>query len=250
MAVQFDVNSFLYDLRCPVGRDPLIKAVSLWPCLHKVNQGVAETQYGKTDNGSCELKGKICVVCRISVVGWAPDHTIRNLAAQVFGHEKDLESLPTHPLVLEEKATEVDLPPYPGVKAVLVHAGGDWNTIIETGSPLVRKVDFKSITQDSSLEEFSLLGYTSGGVAISIQYRQDVSFPKYLLAHGILCTGMGDDFHYQSKMPQELKILFGIVARNNQIPAEQFNQIHAIVERGACDPARAIQRDLYEGHLL
>ncbi|MGC1878931.1 MAG: hypothetical protein WA347_04830 [Rhabdochlamydiaceae bacterium] len=235
MAVQFNVKDFLSALTCPIELDPLTQAVNLFPCCHKVNQIAAEKYYGKIVNGFCGLSEKNCVICNTQVVAYAPDHTIRDLAARAFGHEKDLESLPNHSLVLEEKKSEIDQP-YPGLPAVFVHMGGSWDKFYDSGGELCRMMEFKSITNNSLLQNFKLLGYCNGDVSISILFQKSKAFVKYLLAHHIDCDEHIAEF-CRSTTPEHLKTIFRIISLNNEIPGDKFNQIREIVERGCCDPS-------------
>jgi hypothetical protein len=229
MATQFNVKNFLSGLLCPIGFDPLTKAVSLIPCCHKVNQAAAERYYGKIVNGFCELREKPCVICKTPIVAYAPDPLMRDLVAQIFGPEKeDLEALPAHPLVLEtpeEKKAILNIP-YPGLPAVFVWAGGEWNQTFAVGD-LRRQMRFQSITANSVLEAFNLLGYSDGSVSISVRFGMNSPFIEYLKAHRIVCA---EFFCHKTHTPAELKTLFRIITQNNEIPSAQLKQISEIVE--------------------
>ncbi len=242
MAAQLDVKHFLRSLTCPIGLDPLRQAVNLFPCCHKVNQVAAEKRHGKIVEGHCELKER-CVVCNTEVVDYAPDDTIRDLAGSVFGHEKDLESLPTHPLVLEQKRAEIGIS-YPGPSAIFIWTGGEWDKPFDSGGDLCRLMHFMSITDNSLLEGFRLLGYYGGQISLAIDFKKDGSFKKFLKSHRMFCSINGS---YRTETLQELKTLFRIIALNNEIPADQFNQIRQIVERGACDPLSEPSRSPFLG---
>lgn len=231
MSAQFDVKNFTSTLTCPIEFKPLTSAVNLFPCCHKVNQVAAEHYYGKMVAGFCESREKPCIICKSPVTGWAPDHTIRDLASQVFGHTEELESLPTHPLVLEEVKAEVDLP-YPGIPAVFVLSEGDWSERFNIeDSTLCKSVSFKSITKNSLLIEFILLGYSCGKVCIYIIYQDRHPLEEYLLAHRIVLDG---GWGHKTETQKDLRTLFRIIALNNEIPAEQFSQIREAVELGTC----------------
>ncbi len=231
MAVQFNVNNLLNTQTSPIESDPLT-TVTLLPCCHKTHQAAAERDYGKIAGGSCELKEKSCVLCGSPVTSYVHDVTVRNLAKQIFGHEKDLENPPTHPLIRESpKIGEVNLP-YPGTPAVFVLACDSWDHPYESEGELCRYMNFKSITENSLLKEFSLLGYAYGKVSISIKF-DDRSFKKYLFAHCKVWDTSPNT--YTADTHKELKTLFRIIANHNQIPAEQFDKIRGIVEKGRCE---------------
>lgn len=242
---QFDVKNFISSLSCPFGLDPLREAVNLFPCCHKVNEIAAEKYYGKIVDGFCELREKQCVVCNTPVVAYAPDHTIREIVSQIFGHEQDLASLPTHPLVLEEKKAEGNLP-YPGLPAIFVWTEGNWEPF-NYGPELCRMIEFKSVTENSLLESFTLLGYWGGDIAIAVKFK-DKFFNQYLLAHQ-LPNASSLDLLFKTSTPTGIKTLFRIIALHNEIPVEHFNQIREIVERGSCDPLpRPQQRSIFGLH--
>lgn len=223
MSVQFDVKNLLETLTCPIELEPLTAAVNLSPCNHKVNQVAAERYYGKIIEGLCELNRKNCVVCQTPVSSYAPDHTIRNVVAQVLAlkqhaqrqsaplnppvfsgvnerqrdvPQKKLENLP-HPLQLQSskintptKSAEMQIGKsellYPGLPAVFTYMFGDWDRPFNYGTNICREVTFASCTPNSLLHQFTLLGYYDGTVAILVKLTDSTlleSFKEYLLAH-------------------------------------------------------------------
>ncbi len=233
--VSFDVKGFLNTLTCPFGHDPLIEAVTLFRCCHKVNRAAAVKMYGPIVDGRCTLKGK-CLICNGEVTFYAPDHTIRDLVARLFGHEKEIEDLPKHPLVLAEALAEVKSeaipPPYPGVPAVFKHINGDWNHIFDRGTPLRREMLFRSTTPGSFVSGFDLLGFHDGQVALCIYYERDEVFLKYLKTQGF----DGKLYFYQTKSLSELQTLFRILSIHNKIADEYLPLIQGIIDRCPPDP--------------
>lgn len=227
MQATFDVKSYLSLLSCPIGLDPLIHAVNLFPCCHKVNAAAAEKYYGKIIEGFCELKNK-CVTCKQPVTSYAPDHTIRELATRIFGQEKDLESLPTHPLVLEEKESlKVDLP-YPGLPADFIHSSGDIDHLFSLGCS--RFIKFVSITPNSLLKEFWLRGNLDGTFKLTIIFNdlgESESIRNYFMACRL---PLELDPSLLTQTPETVKRAFRILVTNNQIPVEHFSKLREIVE--------------------
>jgi hypothetical protein len=248
MSIQFDLKNLLQTLTCPIDLEPLTTAVNLSPCCHKVNQVAAEKYYGKIIGSSCAWAGKTCVLCNEPVLSYAPDHTIRSVAAQVFDHQKYLENLLNPPQVLqpskiktEEKPAEMktekrDLP-YPGLPADFMHLSGDWDQPFDLGTDVSREMIFTSSTPNSLLRQFTLVGYCTGNVAITAE-SIDSSFKDYLHAHRCRCEEKHNahttSTTYITNTHADLKILFKIIAHNNKIPKAQFNKIAGIVKEGFC----------------
>ena len=65
---------------CPVDAEPLVHAVTLIPCCHKINQAVAEAMYGRMAGESCEKRGRPCVLCRAPIIAYYPDPVMRDVA--------------------------------------------------------------------------------------------------------------------------------------------------------------------------
>ena len=65
---------------CPVDAEPLVHAVTLIPCCHKINQAVAEAMYGRMAGESCENRGRPCALCRAPVIAYYPDPVMRDVA--------------------------------------------------------------------------------------------------------------------------------------------------------------------------
>jgi hypothetical protein len=214
------------ELFCPAGSGPLIEAVNLFPCNHKVNQAVAEKWYSKKDGNS--LSERDCVVCHTPVETWGPDPTVRSLASRLFGHQK--ESLPT--LALEEKKAE-NLA-YPGIPAEFVWKEGDWHQVEDVcGANVCRQIHFTSYTPDSLLKEFSFFGYPNGAVFLTVVFSENSFFKEYLQAHQLFCGSYAScGNRYMAISPENVRKLFDIVANNNEIqrvPLYAFYQIYEIM---------------------
>lgn len=227
-------------LLCPVLLEPLSEAVSLVPCAHKVQYAVAEQIFGTTNGGWLVSSNKPCPVCRVCVLGYMADHTTRNIVKSLFElPENDLnEMLAAMKKKLAEKSKTVEKDvlvdvPYPGKAARFVHRSGNWSLFSLKEGTLCRSMTFISTTKDSLLKEFSLLGYKSGGVVIEVQFSEHSTgveeyFKKFdiILEWGYLAHG------YLSGNKDQLRIIFNIIAENNEIPESYFNTIKDIVAKG------------------
>lgn len=226
-------------LLCPVFLEPLFEAVSLVPCAHKVQQAAAEKIFGTTHGGWLVQSDKPCPVCRISVIGYMVDHSMRNTVKQLFElSENDLNAmLATVKGKLAEKCKAVKKDalvamPYPGKRARFVHQVGNWDLFYLPGN-LCRKMEFISSTKDSLIEDFSLLGYKNGKVAIQVKFSEGNNIVEYLKQFDIIVDRI-DLIGYMTKNQDQLKVIFNIIAQNNEIPASHFEKIRDIVAKGTC----------------
>lgn len=69
---------------CPVDSAPLVHAVTLIPCCHKINLAAAEVIYGRMIGEHCEHQGRPCVVCRTPVIAYYADPIVRDLARRTL----------------------------------------------------------------------------------------------------------------------------------------------------------------------
>lgn len=232
---QFNAQTLKDQLICPVLLEPLSQAVCLVPCAHKVQEAAAKQLFGPTDGGWLVQTDVPCPLCRTSVLGYMTDHSTRNIVEQLFGlPESEINAMLTQmknnlaeKSISVEKDVVVEMP-YPGKPAKFVHENGDWR-LYHTGGDLCRYMKFISITKDSLIKEFSILGYKDGDVIISISYTNE-SFKEYLKQFDIFSDI--PIMMYMSKNKDELKILFNILADNNEIPDSHFKMIRDLVDKG------------------
>jgi hypothetical protein len=239
-SAEYNAQTLLDQLLCPVLLEPLSEAVSLVPCAHKVQQAVAEQLFGATGGGWLVQSEKPCPVCRTSVLGYMADHSTRNIVEQLFElSESEInEMLATIKKSLPEKSMSVEKDllidmPYPGKPARFVHHGGDWNlfNISTPGAKLCRQLEFKSSTEDSLITDFIINGYKDGDVTIQIvfkEYREDARqyFKQFEIFIGLFALS------FNSETKTQLKALFNIIANNNEIPASHFELIRDLVAKG------------------
>ena len=95
---------------CPVGMDPLLEAVTLVPCCHKVNQAVAEHLYGRMEGDTCARRDQPCVICRTPVRAYYADNMVRDLARRALGLAEP-RPIPIAPAAPVMEARRIDIPP-------------------------------------------------------------------------------------------------------------------------------------------
>jgi len=239
-SAQSGAKTLQEQLLCPVFLEPLSEAVSLVPCAHKVQQAAAQRLFGTVNDGWQVQSRNPCPVCKVSVVGYMKDHSTRNIVEQLFAlPEQELNTMLAimkKNLAEESKAVAKDVPrdvPYPGKSARFIHANGTWD-LYDSGASLCRSMNFASSTENSWLKEFFILGYRSGSVSISLSFpKGDKSVVEYFKNFDIILTDV-DLKHgsYKSQNQDQLKIIFNIIAENNEIPASHFDKIREIVAKG------------------
>lgn len=213
-------------LSCPKDQKPLLYAVNLFPCCHKVNEAALQSLENK------------CFVCKTPIVSSAKDHSLRELATQFFAFaEVEIKNLAPQ---LQEK--EYQDQPFPGKSAVFAHLAGDWEPK-DTGSPLCRELQFRSIVPDSLLENFTLYGYTDGTIRISIWFQKYHGFDEFLKTYQIDDNGFG--FLVEDNL-EKIRVLFRIIAMNNEIPSDKYPLLAQIIKEGKCEPVRFSSHRLEE----
>lgn len=77
------VGSISESLECKMSYEPLDKAVSLWPCLHTMDENSAVQMYGTIVDEKCSKVGIACFLCRKTVVSYGKNHLICELSTEV-----------------------------------------------------------------------------------------------------------------------------------------------------------------------
>lgn len=136
---------------------------------------------------------------------------------------------------------------YLGPSAIFEHAYGDWSCF-DSGVTLCRQMHFKSKVDNSTISEFSVLGYMSGKVTIAIFWKktenEDASFINFLEANKIPVSELDRLSHQVYTGTHEaLKIAYRILSENNQIPASHKEQIEIIVDKGSCQPWKPVGKE-------
>lgn len=184
----------------------LTDAVVIIPCAHKIQECVAKTIFGEaTVEGWRINREAICPMYRRKVEGYSIDHSMRNIVKEIFNQEqKSLGRII-----------------YPGISGKFLHNRGDWS-VFNSGGNLCWEMKFKSITPNSLIKKFSVLGYSDSSVVIHIDYEKK-NFQKirfYLQHFDIVINEPCDNYSCRSKTLDQLVTIFNIFAQNNDIPVD------------------------------
>ena len=223
-STQANFQALQEQLNCPITLEPLTHAVSLVPCAHKVQQVIAERIFGLTHGGWMVQTHLPCPVCRASVFGYMTDHFTRNVVNELNTLMENAKKNLLEKSVTVAKDINMNQP-YPGQSARFVHDGGDWGWYSSGGS-LRRKMDFVSVTKDSLIKQFSILGYENGDLFLIVKFAEALStLDQYLNQFDLsqkwqVCW---------AKNKTQLTCLFNIIADNNEIPESHFDQIRNII---------------------
>lgn len=218
-----EVANIIKTLTCPVDFEPLAEAVTLVPCMHKINETVALNIFDIVENNKC-LKSEKCPVCRTAVIVYYPDHTIRDLVKSIFTKPEEI----LKKCILEKK--EIVEIPYPGIKAKFVYNSGDWN-YRSYGYTLCKKIEFKSVTPHSLFKELRLEESYDGELRITVVFdcENGEKINSYLASKELPWNGNSSFFVFKEPY---LKKIFIIIANNNEIPEEYLQKLMDIVEIG------------------
>lgn len=225
----------------------MLKPVLLMPCCDKINQSAAEILFGVThDEWKVDPeKGKNgCPVCKQEVIGYTIDHWAREISETCRSFSEDqikslilkVETNLTEKSLADQKKDEKTLP-YPGKSARFLYDCGSWEKkIIGKNVKLCRDLDFKSCSKDSFIKEFSIYGYINGYVYIYVNVSEDHTEAAkiYFKQFDMNPHELFND-RFVAKTPAQLKLIFNVLAENNEIPEKYFGTIKAIVEKGTCD---------------
>lgn len=87
-----NLESLVLTLHCPIEITPLTKAVTLYPCMHKINENVAVMLYGSMIEEFCFKLCQPCPLCKQIVKEYKVDNTMRELASKILSYI-DLEEM-------------------------------------------------------------------------------------------------------------------------------------------------------------
>ncbi|MEM1282070.1 MAG: hypothetical protein AAGG81_00810 [Chlamydiota bacterium] len=227
------------ELECPVYFEPLIDAVSLIPCSHKVGELAAKELFGKTTEDWKVTSNEKCPLCEKVVIGYSPDHTVRNTASLIVNSsQKDEQNLKQELKVkIPDQSLAVQAPklsplPYPGKSAKLKHTSGDWS-YFDHGPPLCRRLDFKSIIDGSTVQEVSFLGYKDNSVSLHVHFSESDKVSKYLKSYELLPDSQSyTALSHMTYTHKDTKTLFAILAENNSFPDTHYGMMKEIIEKG------------------
>lgn len=234
-----NIEYLISAISCPVSFEPLTRAVSLLPCMHKVNEEIAKKIYGVMHSQEAGLKEKKpCILCRKDVVAYYNDHFTRGIVKILAGSNKPDELIPAVSATIEAdlKEKSVDELPFPGRAAKFTLISGDWKeSLNNSGSLLSRILVFKCVStiKDPLFKEFSILGYNDGKVFISLETdeHKQSELRHYFDALGINVSNL--DLILQIRCDGiQAKKLFAVIAKHNEIPNSHFPFIRKLIEVG------------------
>jgi hypothetical protein len=151
----------------------------------------------------------------------------------------DAEKLPTVSNVRTIIPEEKFVLPYPGKEAKFVHDCGDFEPFYSSGKAN-RELNFRSITRDSLLGEFSVLGYGDGKISISISFNRLILFnrnfnidevKKYFDSYGMEVNFLIFKSHFETSDRTQLRNMFNIITENNEIPSSHYEQVYDIIDK-------------------
>lgn len=230
------VDNFINMMTCPCDSNLLLQAVSLFPCMHKVNEQGAKLLYTGIDAQNAVIKPGPCPLCNVRVTAYYTDHLVRSLAQALLGPQSQ-QLLPQASKAIQNEQKEVPNISFPGLGARFM-ATTAWEAISYCNFPgviLEKQIRFVSKTPNSLFSKFSILGNKDKSLRILVttpEEHRETAY-KYLEALGITLEGyskFSGDFMVQGH--EDLKIIFKIIAENNEIPAEHFQLIRTLVEQG------------------
>lgn len=221
---------------CPIELAPLTSAVTL-SCGHNLNQAAAENLFGQMIADACEKRNIPCPLCRKPVTSYTANHLLRDLMQRLTRLMQ--AALPLkRPLEIPENCPEVEVkrakiaPDYPGPAGKFIHKRGNW-TRFDSGASLERNIEFVSLSANSLIKRFTLLGYKDKSVAIMVHFKKNNQDLVNYFSHHAVIIGKIDKMlgSYKSANTEELKTLFAIIAQHNEIPASHYQKVKEIVEQ-------------------
>lgn len=236
-STKFDVDNFTKALECPFGLDLLTEAVSLAPCMHKINEAAAKALYGAmvSEKEGVEKRSP-CLICKKIVTAYYPDHFARGIIALLSGSKQPETLLPqVSSKIQAEKALAAGKIPFPGKPAKFEWFDGDWTKSDHGFGSLVRSMDFKCVTTIANpfFSKFSILGYTDGSILISVHFPEESEdAASYFKALGIQMDSADKCLGRLICGNEQAKKLFSALATHNEIPASHFDLIRTLIQHG------------------
>jgi hypothetical protein len=233
-----DVDNFSNTLKCPVTLGPLTDAAMLIPCGHTISKVAADTIYqgihrNKEGNETVN-KQDPCPLCRHTVTAYYPNRVMQSLVSIALNIKLGKVLPLVSAAILDDAEKNLDTIPLPGLGAKFVLTTESWDPFDrDYGNDLVRKLLFKSQTQGSLFEEMEVLGYKDGGVALFLRFKKNSETAcNYLSSCGINITNYNRNHGFYRSNPNNNKLLFSIISKHNEIPANKFILIRDLVMSG------------------
>lgn len=125
---------------------------------------------------------------------------------------------------------------FPGKSAKFIYHSGSL-MYLKSKQSLKRCIEFRSKTNDSLFDKFCILGYANNRIRINISFsKPDIVYNKnvndiqeYFKQYDIVLEWIDINNFYITNGATQLRNMFNILAENNEIPSEYFEQIRDII---------------------
>ncbi|HRD56228.1 MAG TPA: hypothetical protein PLC42_07530 [Parachlamydiaceae bacterium] len=207
----FNSESITPYLICPVSQKPLLKAVGIIPCNHKIEEIIAKKRFGRPMNGNWKTaKDLTCPVYNQTAKGYLIDAEMRKITAPVFHSE------------------------YPGERSLFEHVSGDFE-LLTSRFHFCREMSFKSETPNCLIHTLHFLGYSDGTIKIEINFNpchtaNIQNFFAGITNEVFFFPGEEEKGFYRTKSKKDLQVVFKIIKDNNTFPIKFLDKMQAIIE--------------------
>lgn len=219
-------------LECPVNAHPLASAVSLSPCMHKLNEVVAQQLFGIMQGDQCAKKNIECPECTVIVTAYYPDRMVRSVvkaAQDLLGSKLNHLNL-VRPGAIESDQKKGKEIIYPGMS-------GKFKLISVNLLTSDCSIHFQNTAQGSLFKELVVRGHEDEGIGMSVTFKREQvgKVIEYLESRQLWSYEL---MFFRSvasvkvTQPQCLKIFFSLFIRHNEIPAPWQSNISKWVEVG------------------
>ena len=210
-------------ITCPITFEHFKTPVSLIPCAHKIEKIWAEKMFGNSkEDGWWSIEQsdeKTCPICRKKVIGYATDHNLKNITELL-----SKISLST------ETDTEKSKNRYPGEPATFIWSPETKsNFLIHYPTEAEYALSFRSINEDSAIENFTLYTLLNSTVFIEVHIREPLleEFCDYI-------DSLNVHFKTQktvlsSTSQEELYALYTIIEKYNTIPNSHLQKLREMI---------------------
>ncbi len=193
------------------------------------------------------LKTLTCSIAEYQpVVPTGINHRVDTVATEALRNQKDPEKISFN----GDVGRIFNGVHFPGERAKFEPTSQHWDSVNSTSlSEVVRSMGFLSTSSDSFFSAIAVDGYRSGRVALRVYIRhsEDRDLAKeYLQKEGIVFNS--NDVYsfasgfYKTEDVENLKILFQILVKHNEIPQAQFKLIQSLVEKGDWKAVTPLQK--------
>lgn len=231
-ASSFDAGNFLTMFQCAVSLTPLEKAVSLEPCMHKINEDIAQRHFGTIAPGQLKA-AKACPICRQPVTAYYKDDLVQSITRELFKASKP-DVLPQACARVEADGKTAIQEIIPFDKVVKFKSEGDWNTI-NNDSRCCKELTFKATARGSIFEKISFWGRQDGTIELDLSIDSFASnyskFETYLAKAGIPRSCTLPVGVYLTNLDL-IRQLFKILCVNIGFPEKELALLRKVIEAG------------------